>query len=583
MSGTEIKAKHDLVKVVESYGVVLKPNSAHEIMGLCPFHKEKTPSFSVNPEKQVFFCHGCHATGDVVHFVSRMDNIPIGAALVKLTPEHLRERPYIPPSTPPKKSASDQSLAVASPGEKKAEYKLTDSYTYTDEYGVELFQIDKFVAIVDGKRKKKFTQKHKGEKCEWVYSMDGVRRVLYNLPNVKKSPVVVLCEGEKDCETVNKLGLVATTNPGGAEKWLDSYSDYLVGKDLIILGDNDEAGRLHVKKVLSAVSGKVKTARVCYMPEGKDVTEFKEKLVEKGKTDEEFCNELEKVVSSALPLEKGIDLPIYSMSQLEHIYRNEVQRDDNYFDFGKLLPTLGRKVRPATGGDLITIMAATGVGKTFLAQLLMIACSPIKALFFELELSERLTFERFAGMDTTINGREIERAYKEGRSVPWSPAKMGHIYTCPLPKMSPEKIETFIKQSELIIGERPKIVVVDYAQLVAGKGETRYEKNSNTAEELRIVAKSTNTAIILTSQVARSKEEGQYKEVSMQDAKESGSIENSSSLLLGLWPDREVEGKLYCKVLKDTKEPSAGTLVTCMRKGMQLSEVSEVEVNEDLI
>ena len=44
-------------------------------MGLCPFHKEKTPSFSVSPEKQIFHCFGCNVGGNVVHFISKIENL----------------------------------------------------------------------------------------------------------------------------------------------------------------------------------------------------------------------------------------------------------------------------------------------------------------------------------------------------------------------------------------------------------------------------------------------------------------------------------------------------------------------------
>ena len=578
----EIRELHDIVKVVEGYGLLLKPRSG-QLWACCPFHKEDTASFKVNEKYQTFNCFGCGARGDVIDFTARMDGIKQGDAMLKLTPPHLRERAYSPSPSKPKPLASPQIPCEKGLVGEKLEYKLTDTYTYTDEFGNELYQIEKLVANegdTTGKRKKKFNQKHLGANGQWVYSMEGVVRVLYNLPNVKKSQVAVLCEGEKDCETLNKIGLVATTNPGGAEKWLDSYSDYLVGKDLIIFGDNDEAGRKHVTKVLAAVAGKVKTARVCYMPEGKDVTEFKDILIKRGKSESDFSSELEKLVSSSVHMERGFDLPIYSMEQMESFYRNDVNAtDDKSLDLGKLLPTLGRTMEPLIGGDLLVIMADTGVGKSFLSQLLMIAARPLKSLFFQIELSRRRTFERFAAIDTGMAFKEIKRIYKSGQSVGWSRENMGHIYTIPISRLTTARIEQLIGQSELVMGERPAIVVVDYAQLVEGIGKSQYEKISSVAEQLKIIAVATNTIIILTSQVGRSEDE-QYKELSLHDAKNSGSIEQSSTVLLGLYLDRDVEGKMYCKVIKDSNSDSAGMIVECMRKGMRLVEVSKVEVEE---
>lgn len=62
-----LKASHDIVDIVERY-VPLKKNGKN-YTGLCPFHSEKTPSFTVQQDKQMFYCFGCGAGGDVLKFV----------------------------------------------------------------------------------------------------------------------------------------------------------------------------------------------------------------------------------------------------------------------------------------------------------------------------------------------------------------------------------------------------------------------------------------------------------------------------------------------------------------------------------
>ena len=52
-----------------------------ESLGLCPFHKEKTPSFSVSADKQVFHCFGCGVGGDVIGFIRRVENIDFQEAI----------------------------------------------------------------------------------------------------------------------------------------------------------------------------------------------------------------------------------------------------------------------------------------------------------------------------------------------------------------------------------------------------------------------------------------------------------------------------------------------------------------------
>ena len=70
---------NDIVDVVSGY-VALSPRSGNHF-GRCPFHNEKTPSFSVNQGKQMFHCFGCHAAGNVITFVMKMENIDFIGAL----------------------------------------------------------------------------------------------------------------------------------------------------------------------------------------------------------------------------------------------------------------------------------------------------------------------------------------------------------------------------------------------------------------------------------------------------------------------------------------------------------------------
>ena len=69
----EIRTNNDIVDVISKY-VTLK-RSGRNFFGLCPFHKEKSPSFAVSPDKQIFHCFGCGAGGNVIHFISKIEGL----------------------------------------------------------------------------------------------------------------------------------------------------------------------------------------------------------------------------------------------------------------------------------------------------------------------------------------------------------------------------------------------------------------------------------------------------------------------------------------------------------------------------
>ena len=75
----EIKARNDIVDLISSY-VSLK-RAGSNMLGLCPFHSEKTPSFTVFPARQGYYCFGCGAGGDAITFVRQIENLEYVPAL----------------------------------------------------------------------------------------------------------------------------------------------------------------------------------------------------------------------------------------------------------------------------------------------------------------------------------------------------------------------------------------------------------------------------------------------------------------------------------------------------------------------
>ncbi|HTW49801.1 MAG TPA: CHC2 zinc finger domain-containing protein, partial [Acidobacteriaceae bacterium] len=75
-----VKDQADIVKIVGEY-VRLRKAGAQNFSGLCPFHKEKTPSFSVHASRQFYHCFGCGQSGDVFSFVQKVENLSFPEAV----------------------------------------------------------------------------------------------------------------------------------------------------------------------------------------------------------------------------------------------------------------------------------------------------------------------------------------------------------------------------------------------------------------------------------------------------------------------------------------------------------------------
>ena len=78
----EVRMKNDIVDVISGYVKLQKKGANY--FGLCPFHNEKSPSFSVSPGKQMYYCFGCGAGGNVLTFVMEYENYTFKEALQSL-------------------------------------------------------------------------------------------------------------------------------------------------------------------------------------------------------------------------------------------------------------------------------------------------------------------------------------------------------------------------------------------------------------------------------------------------------------------------------------------------------------------
>lgn len=143
-------------------------------------------------------------------------------------------------------------------------------YDYRDEKGAVLFRVER----KQRGREKTFLQHGPDGQGGFVCRsgcMRGVRRVLYRLPELMAAPldaIIFVAEGEKCADRLVEAGLIATTNAGGALKFDASLAEALAGRRVIVLQDNDDAGRRHAEDVLRKVSGVAASAAVLALPGG---------------------------------------------------------------------------------------------------------------------------------------------------------------------------------------------------------------------------------------------------------------------------------------------------------------------------
>jgi hypothetical protein len=137
-------------------------------------------------------------------------------------------------------------------------------WIYENEDGLPRYQVIR----KNGPTGKDYRQRRylEGGKLEW--GMTGVTALPYRLPQLLKSDdVIFIVEGEKCADAVIRLGLLATTNHGGANKWPPTLTPYFKGRAVVIIPDNDQAGHRHSQLVASSLVGTAAMIKIVNLPD----------------------------------------------------------------------------------------------------------------------------------------------------------------------------------------------------------------------------------------------------------------------------------------------------------------------------
>jgi len=201
----------------------------------------------------------CHACGGNKGFLAA-----IGSG-----PDDLYDEP-LPERGPRGNNAADEWMPCVRDG-----HHRTAEYLYTDEYGTVEYGVCRC-----------------NEKCFWQWRPDStaksgrrwkltddqgnwlVQRYPYRLPAIKAAvaaeAVIWVCEGEKDVHALVERGLEATCNSGGAGKWTADHAKHLLGADVTVVADRDDAGRRHAELVVETLRSVARSVYVVQSRYGKD-------------------------------------------------------------------------------------------------------------------------------------------------------------------------------------------------------------------------------------------------------------------------------------------------------------------------
>ncbi len=250
----EIKLKANLVEVIGGF-VKLKKEGTNQV-GLCPFHNEKTPSFTISAPKQIYKCFGCGKSGDVISFLMEHEKLSYPEAIRFLADKY--NIPFEDNSTPKEYVTPPARLEKLEPTtieyfEKHRKisnntllrFKVTDSIEWMPKAKKEVLAINFNYYDNDNLVNVKYRAKDKDFKLH-----KDARLIFYNLNSIKGEEIVVICEGEIDAMTFHEAGIynvVSVPNGAGSGKvnleYLDNCWDSFAGvKKIILATDGDFAG-----------------------------------------------------------------------------------------------------------------------------------------------------------------------------------------------------------------------------------------------------------------------------------------------------------------------------------------------------
>lgn len=561
-----VKRESDITAIVEGLGVKLQKGGPGELVGLCPLHQEKTPSFTVTPDRGLFHCFGCNAGGDVFEFVKRIEGINFADA-VKRVAELSGVADY---STETARHATFRTPVVGNQrngNENAPRGPIRAIYPYVDEQGELLYEVCRHEPGANGKAKD-FSQRRKHPVdgawvngiSEGIYrkrngawfpaklgkdeqplpgddELPEVRRPLFRLPAVLAADEVFLCEGEKDCLTLEAAGLTATTNSGGAaQTWRQEWTDALRGKRVVILPDQDEPGKKRGEVIARELAGVAAEVVTIHVPAGKDVTDW---FACGGNT--EALAKLVKLERWKLRQAENEKRGLLGLAEVIANYEGGI---NTFLDPTRRAPgiqtgyqELDEMTTGLHGGDLWILAARPSMGKSALAACIAAnTCRNGKRpALFSLEMSKESMFQRMICSEARVDSQKFRHGRCDGEErarLQRAAAKISDWDIRIDDAAGTDLVEIERKVGVMQADSGVDLVIVDYLQLMTGpRKENRTQEVSALSRGLKILARKFNLPFMVLSQLSRAPEQRGDHRPMLSDLRESGGIEQDADLV----------------------------------------------------
>ncbi|WDR03640.1 AAA family ATPase [Devosia algicola] len=460
---------------------------------------------SVSVEKGTWFDYEADVGGGVLKLVEHELGCDKSTALKWLTDQGFLEANEGAPERPQERreaapTPERQPEREMPPDEPKGDMVAVKGYDYTDADGNPLYQVVRYQwklpdgswAIDDktGNPKKTFRQRRKDSAGNIVWNLDGIGHTIFRHPLVEigiaEGKPIVLVEGEKDVETIEGWGLVASTNSGGAKHWSADHAELLRGADVIIIVDNDDAGRAGGEIRAKSLRGIARRIRLLDLsqwvnnfPAKHDVTDWRDHM---GGTVDQL-----KAIIDRLPDWK----PAPPVSKFGAVGLHELGRKDLQHDFliDGFLDRRGVAMMPG----------ASGSGKTFIT-LEIGMCVALGRKFWDMPVKPGLVVyqagEGAPGAAKRMEGWMLDRGVDDPASVPF--------------RMLPQKINLFAddKDTDDLIAECQawaehfdvpmRLLVIDtFNKAITGANENAGQDMSRVLSRAERISDTLNCAVLI--------------------------------------------------------------------------------------